>query len=110
MQHAKEKLYQKTEILEFRKNKYKEKVHQMDIEIDDLIYIQCIIMNMLSRYQAMLNATPTCVILKAKTFLQKHSSKNANTKELKLVYSEYQLEQLIRSYTRVAMTTTESRG
>ena len=37
LQHAKEKLYQKTEILEFRKNKYKEKVHQMDIEIDDLI-------------------------------------------------------------------------
>lgn len=37
LQHAKEKLYQKTEILEFRKNKYKEKLHQMDIEIDNLI-------------------------------------------------------------------------
>ena len=35
-------------------------------------------------------------------------SKNANAKQLKLIYSEYQLEQLIKSYTRVAMTTTES--
>ena len=33
--------------------------------------------------------------------------KNANTKKLKLVYSEYQLTQLIKSYTRVAVTTTE---
>ena len=33
--------------------------------------------------------------------------KNANTKKLKLVYSEYQLEQLIRSYTRIDVTTTE---
>ena len=33
--------------------------------------------------------------------------KNANTKKLKLVYAEYQLEQLIKSYTRVAVTTTE---
>ena len=34
--------------------------------------------------------------------------KNANTKKLKLIYSEYQLEQLIKSFTRVAKTTTES--
>ncbi len=33
--------------------------------------------------------------------------KNANTKTLKLIYSEYQLEQLIKRYTRVAATTTE---
>ena len=33
--------------------------------------------------------------------------KNANTKQLKLVYSEYQVEQLIKSYTRVAIPTTE---
>ena len=31
----------------------------------------------------------------------------ANTKTIKLVYSENQLEQLIKSYTRVAVTTTE---
>ena len=37
LQHAKEKLLQETEILEFRKNKYKEKLRQMDIEIDNLI-------------------------------------------------------------------------
>ena len=30
--------------------------------------------------------------------------KNANTKNLGLVYSEYQLTQLIKSYTRVAIT------
>ena len=35
-------------------------------------------------------------------------SKSANAKQLKLIYSEYQLEQFIRSYTRVAIMTTES--
>ena len=35
------------------------------------------------------------------------NSTNANTKKLKLVYSEYQIEQLIKKYTRVAVTTTE---
>ena len=34
--------------------------------------------------------------------------KNANAKQLKSIYSEYQLVQLIKSYTRVAVTTTES--
>ena len=33
--------------------------------------------------------------------------KNTNTKKLKLVYSEYQLTQLIKSYTRVAVTRTD---
>ena len=33
----------------------------------------------------------------------------ANAKQLKLIFYEYQLEQLIKSYTRVAATTTESR-
>ena len=37
LQHAKEKLYQETEIIEFRMNKYKEKLHRIDIEIDNLI-------------------------------------------------------------------------
>ena len=32
---------------------------------------------------------------------------NANAKKLKLVYSEYQLTQLIKSYARVAVTTTD---
>ena len=36
------------------------------------------------------------------------NEKNANTKKLKLIYSEYQLEQLIKSFNGVAMTTTES--
>ena len=35
-------------------------------------------------------------------------SKNANAKQLKSIYYEYQLVQLIKSYTRVAVTTTES--
>ena len=33
--------------------------------------------------------------------------KNTNTKKLKLVYSDYQLTQLIKSYTRVAVTRTD---
>ena len=37
LQHAKEKLHQETEIIEFKKNKYKQKLHRMDIEIDNLI-------------------------------------------------------------------------
>ena len=35
-------------------------------------------------------------------------SKNANAKQLKSIYYEYQLVQLIKSYTRVAVKTTES--
>ena len=34
--------------------------------------------------------------------------KNANAKKLKWIYSEYQLEQMIKSFTRVAITSTES--
>ena len=37
LQHAKEKLYQETEIVEYRMNKYKEKLYRIDIEIDNLI-------------------------------------------------------------------------
>jgi len=35
------------------------------------------------------------------------NNKNVNSKKLKSIYSEYQLKQLIKSYTRVAITTTE---
>ena len=35
------------------------------------------------------------------------NNKNANSKKLKSIYSEYQLQQLIKRYTRVAITTTE---
>ena len=34
--------------------------------------------------------------------------KDANSKKLKWIYSEYQLEQMIKSFTRVAITSTES--
>ena len=47
------------------------------------------------------------IILVGDTNCDTMDHKNANTKKLKLVYSEYQLEQLIKSYTRVAVTTTE---
>ena len=36
-------------------------------------------------------------------------NKNANTKRLKRVYSEFQLEQLIKTYTRVAINTSDAR-
>ena len=35
------------------------------------------------------------------------NSKNANSKKFESIYFEYQLEQLIKRYTRVAITTTE---
>ena len=37
-------------------------------------------------------------------------SQNSNAKKLKFVYSEFQLEQLIRSYTRVVTTLNENDG
>lgn len=48
------------------------------------------------------------VILIGDTNCDFKNAKNANAKKLKLIYSEYQLEQLIKGFTRVAMTTTES--
>ena len=36
------------------------------------------------------------------------SKQNSNTKRLKAIYSEYQLEQLVKSYTRVSITTNEN--
>ena len=47
------------------------------------------------------------IILVGDTNCDFKNSTNANTKKLKLVYSEYQIEQLIKKYTRVAVTTTE---
>ena len=35
-------------------------------------------------------------------------NRNANTKKLKKVYSEFQLEQLIKTYTRVAIKTSDN--
>ena len=35
------------------------------------------------------------------------NNQSANTKKLKAIYEEYQLEQLIKSYTRIATTTNE---
>ena len=48
------------------------------------------------------------IILIGDTNCDLRCSKKANAKQLKLIYSEYHLEQLIKSYTRVAVTTTES--
>jgi len=48
------------------------------------------------------------IILIGDTNCDLKCSKNANAKQLKSIYSEYQLVQLIKSYTRVAVTTTES--
>ena len=47
------------------------------------------------------------IILIGDTNCDFKNSKNANSKKLKSSYSEYQLEQLIKRYTRVAITTTE---
>ena len=38
------------------------------------------------------------------------SSKNANAKQLRQLYSEYQLQQMITDYTRIAVTTDEAAG
>ena len=48
------------------------------------------------------------IILIGDTDCDLRCRKNANAKQLQLIYSEYQLEQLIKSYTRVAVTTTGS--
>ena len=48
------------------------------------------------------------IILIGDTNCDLKCSKNANAKQLKSIYSEYQLVQLIKSYTRVSVTTTES--
>ena len=37
-------------------------------------------------------------------------NQSSNANKLKAIYSEYQLEQLIKSYTRVAVTTNERNG
>ena len=47
------------------------------------------------------------IILIGDTNCDFKNNKNANSKKLKSIYSEYQLEQLIKRYTRVAITTTE---
>ncbi len=49
------------------------------------------------------------IILIGDTNCDFKNSQSSNTKKLKAIYSEYQLEQLIRSYTRVAVTTNENR-
>lgn len=50
------------------------------------------------------------IILVGDTNCDFKNSTDANTKQLKLVYSEYKMEQLIKNYTRVAFTTTEQSG
>ena len=47
------------------------------------------------------------IILIGDTNCDFKNHKNANSKKLKSIYSEYQLEQLIKRYARVAITTTE---
>ena len=47
------------------------------------------------------------IILICDTNCNFKNNKNANSKKLKSIYSEYQLEQLIKRYTRVAITTAE---
>jgi len=46
------------------------------------------------------------IILIGDTNCDFKNNKNANSKKLKSIYSEYQLEQLIKRYTRVVITTT----
>ena len=48
------------------------------------------------------------IILLGDTNCDFKNNQSSNTKKLKAIYSEYQLEQLIRSYTRVAVTTNEN--
>ena len=50
------------------------------------------------------------IILVGDTNCDFKNSTDANTKQLKLVYSEYKMEQLIKNYARVAFTTTEQSG
>ena len=48
------------------------------------------------------------IILIGDTNCDFENDKNANSMNLKSIYSEHQLEKLIKRYTRVAITTTES--
>ena len=47
------------------------------------------------------------IILVGDTNCDLKSNQSSNANKLKAIYSEYQLEQLIKSYTRVAVTTNE---
>ena len=47
------------------------------------------------------------IILVGDTNCDLKNNQSSNTKKLTAIYSEYQLEQLIKSYTRVAVTTNE---
>ena len=49
------------------------------------------------------------IILVGDTNCDFKDSKNSNAKKLRLVYSEYHLEQMIKDHTRIATTTTATR-
>ena len=48
------------------------------------------------------------IILVGDTNCDFKDSKNTNAKKLRMVYSEYHLEQMIKDYTRIATATTET--
>ncbi len=61
----------------------------------------------LERYLGEIDKEGKEIILMGDTNCDFKNNTNANTKRLNCIYSEYQLEQLINSYTRVAVTTNE---